>query len=131
MITTYLIIQAALFSISVWGFVQSQKFLKLSPSISRASDLENFKRLVRHNMYGALVYICLSIPALLLSMFLTFSYGVIGFGIVVGVSIPQFLFGRYSKTFEVKSRNVPCAVEYAAEHQRIGHSWGKKALPDF
>ena len=82
-------------------------------------------------MYGAVVYMALAIPSLLMSMYITYTYGIFGLAVIIGVSIPQFLFGKYSKTFEVKSRTVPCATEYAEEHTRVGQAWGKNALPDF
>jgi hypothetical protein len=131
MITTYLFLQGALLLLAVGGFFQVQHFLRNNPSISTARDLDNFKRLARVNMYVALVYIVLSIPVVLISMYLGFSAGLTGVAIVLVASAPHFALGQYMKKLEEKSRTLECASQYAEEHRRIGQVWQKKALPDF
>jgi hypothetical protein len=131
MITTYLLLQAALFLLSIGGFFQVRQFLSSSTLIASPQDLDRFKRMARLNMYVALVYMVLAIPGILMSMYLTFMYGLYGLGIVLAVSVPQFLFGKYLKSLEDKSRSLPCSSEFVDEHRRIGQSWLKKPLPDF
>jgi len=131
MITTYLLVQGALLLLSVGGLFQVQRFLRSNPSIISAEGFDNFKRLARVNMYVALVYIVLSVPALLIGIYITYTYGVFGLVVVLAISVPQYLLGKYMKRVEDKSRSLECSTLYADEHRRIGETWVKKALPDF
>jgi hypothetical protein len=131
MITTYLFLQAALFFLTIGGYFQVRQFLSLNTSISNERGLDNFKRLARVNMYVALAYIAISIPMILMSMYIGYTLGIDGLALVLGISIPQIGLGVYLKSSEDKTRSLPCTDQYAAEHRRIGLAWQKNVLPDF
>jgi hypothetical protein len=131
LITTYLVLNAAMFLLGVFCFMQVRGFLNRNSSITGPSQLEDFKRMARGNMYGALVYIALAIPSVLLTIYITMTDRLYGFVIAMAVSAPAFFFGKYSKKFEQRSRNMECAGPYADEHKRVGQAWVKNLLPDF
>jgi ABC-type multidrug transport system fused ATPase/permease subunit len=131
MITTYLLLQAAMFLVAVGGFFHVKQFLDAHPYIRRDGDFENFKRLVRFQMYVALVYIGLAVVGIAMSMYLSWAFGFFGLFVVVLVSVPHYVLGKQMKKLEQKSRELECAVQFADEYQRIGTVWRKKALPDF
>ena len=131
MITIYLILQAVSFAIVIAAFLSVEKFLKRHNSITRPHELDSFKRMARFNMYAALVYIVLTIPLVLMSLALTFWYGLMGLAIVLAISVPQTLFSFHMKKREEKTRLMQCSSDLAAEHQQVAHSWLKKAVPDF
>jgi len=131
MITTYVVLQAVMFLISIGGFVQVKQFLSRCGSIRSEDDLTAFKKLARVNMYVALGYMAIGGPTILLSIYIGYMYSFYGIGIVLLVSVPQFLFGKYLKGLEDKTRSMTCSDAYLLEHRRVTESWLKKALPDF
>jgi len=131
MIYTYLLLQIALFLLSLGGYFQVKKFLSQHNTISNHRHLDNFKSLVRVNMYIALVYIALGIPGILMSIYLGFAYGLLGIVCVLALNVPHFLFGKYLKSLEEKARQLQCSSEYSQEFRMIGETWFKKALPNF
>jgi ABC-type multidrug transport system fused ATPase/permease subunit len=131
MITTYILLQAAMFLIAVGGFFQVKQFLSGHAFIRTDGDMDRFKRLARAQMYAALVYIVLAIVGVAMSMYLTWVIGVYSLVLVVLVSLPHYALGNQMKKLEEKSRGLECAERFAAEYERIGLVWRKKALPDF
>ena len=131
MIFIYVSLQVALVLLSIGGYFQVKKFLGLHSSVSDYDQLRAFKSLVRTNMYIALVYLLIGIPALLLSIYIGFIYGLLGVIFVVAINIPHFLFGRHLKSLEEKARQLQCTADLSDEYRRIGETWFKKALPDF
>ena len=131
MIYAYIVLQVVLFILSLVGYFQVKKFLSRHNSISDGRHLDNFKSLVRVNMYVALVYIALGIPGILMSVYLGFAYGLVGIAGVIAINIPHFLFGKYLKSLEEKARQLECSTEYSQEFRTIGETWFKKALPNF
>jgi len=131
MIYTYLLLQIALFLLSLGGYFQVKRFLSEHSTISNGRHLDNFKSLVRVNMYIALVYIALGIPGILMSIYLGFAYGLLGIVCVLVLNVPHFLFGKYLKSLEERARKMHCSSEYSEEFRTIGETWFKKALPNF
>ena len=131
MITTYVLLQAAMFLIGVGGFYQVKQFLDSHPFIRRDGDFDNFKRLARFQMYVALVYIVLALVGIAMSLYLSWEFGLVGVVVVILVSVPHHLLGNKMKKLEERSRGLECSVQYADEYERIGMVWRKKALPDF
>ena len=131
MIYAYVVLQIVLLMLSLAGFFQVRKFLAAHNSISNAGHLDNFKSLVRGNMYVALAYIALGIPGILMSIYIGFVYGLMGIVLVLVINIPHFLFGKHLKSLEEKARQLQCSAEYSQEFRMVGETWFKKALPNF
>jgi hypothetical protein len=131
MIYAFLALQLALFLLSVGGYFQVKKFLGLHGDIANESNLDAFKSLVRVNMYVALVYLILGVPSVGMSIYFGFAYGISGLLLVVAISIPQFLFGKHLRGLEERSRTLPCRSDLGEEYAAVGHTWMKKALPNF
>jgi hypothetical protein len=131
MIYAYVAIQLALLTLALAGYVQVRKFLSSHTSISDHADLNSFRSLVRTNMYISLVYIVLGIPAILMSVYLGFAYGLIGMFAVLALNAPQFLFGKYLRSLEERARQLRCSSDLSDEFRLIGETWFKSALPNF
>lgn len=129
-IPIYIALNAVLFVISVFGFLQVRQFLNQTPVISGPAHIDAFKRLVRTNMYLAVVVLCLALPSLLLTIYIAYAVDY-GFFIAIAFSVPSMLFSKYAKTFDERARNLACDAAYDAEHKRIAQAWGKSLLPDF
>ncbi len=131
MIYTFLVLQLALFLLSLGGYFQVKKFLGLHNDIADESHLDAFKSLVRVNMYVALVYLVLGIPSIGMSIYFGFAYGIPGVLLVLAISVPQFLLGKHLRGLEERSRTLACRSDLGEEYAAVGHTWMKKALPDF
>ncbi len=131
LMTIYLVLNAAMFLLGVFCFMQVRQFLSQHSSIDGTAQLEDFKRLARVNMYVAIVYLALAIPSILLTIYITYTTGLYGFVIAIAVSTPAYFFGKYSKKFEEQARTMACDAAYDYEHKRISHAWVKNLLPDF
>ena len=59
LMTTYLVLNAAMFLLGVFCFMQVRQFLSQNSSINGPAQLEDFKRMARINMYVAIVYLAL------------------------------------------------------------------------
>ena len=90
-----------------------------------------FKRMVKVNMYVALGYLVLALPGILLSLYLPFSEGLIGVGVVLLINAPIFFLGNQTKKLEMRSRELECTPALADEYRSVGETWHKKALPNF
>ena len=131
MIYAYLVLQAMLLLLSFGGFLQVRKFLSRHNAISDYSHLDAFKALVRLNMYLALVYIAMGIPAIVMSVYLGWEYGLFGIFAVMAVNIPHFMFSKYLRSLEEQARQLHCLPQFSAEFKMVGETWFKKALPNF
>ena len=131
MMYAYLALQLCLFGLSLFGYFQVKKFLSTHNAIATPTHLDNFKSLVRTNMYGALVYMVLGVPGLLLSIYFGWAYGLMGIAGVTVVNVLQLLFGQQLKRLEDKARRLQCAHDLSNEFRTIGEVWFKKALPNF
>ena len=131
MIYAYLALQLGLFLIAAGGYFQVKKFLGLYSEISDQESLDAFRSLVRVNMYIALAYAALAFPSIGLSIYFGYAYGIFGLVLVIAVSVPQFLFGKYLRTLEERSRKLACNLTYQEQYFAVGETWFKKALPDF
>ena len=127
----YLVLQLALFLLALGGFFQVKQFLSQHDRITSGRHLDNFKSLVRVNMYIALAYLALAAPGILLSIYFGFTYGVSGSAFVIALNVPHFLFAKYLKVLEVMASRLECSREYADEFRAVSETWFKKALPNF
>jgi hypothetical protein len=83
-------------------------------------------------MYGAIVYLALGLPTLLLGAYIVVTLGVVGLAAVLATSLPAYLLSRKVRALEATARGAPCANDLLlAEHRKIGEAWVKNVLPNF
>ena len=128
---TYILMQSAMFLIAIGGYFQVSKFLRHNSSIADGSNFDAFKNLVRVNMYVAILSILVAIPTVLLSIYISWTEGFFGIGLVLGTSIPQILFSKKLKMFEQRSKQLHCSDQFADEYRLVADAWTKKLLPNF
>ncbi len=111
-----------------------KKFLSSTPAITTGHDLENFKAMVRQQMYQSLLQILV-----LGGMGITGIYGIINgklsfmeFVFFLLLNGAVFFFGRYAKKFEYQARGFSIADKtLAGEYASVCESWIKRPFPDF
>ena len=132
MITLYVLFNAGLAAILLWGRHEATTFLASHSVINSVPAMEAFKRLARRNMIGALIFIPLGLVSIVWSVYLGFRLGLVGVAVVLAVQIPLFALGRNLKKYETRARSMGSSdATLAEEHQRISETWVKKAVPDF
>ena len=131
MLYAYVLLQLALFLICLGGYFQVSRFLHQHSAIRDATEMGAFKRMVKVNMYVALGYLILGFPVILLSLYLPFTEGLMGIGVVLLINTPIFLIGNQTKKLEMRSRELECSSALADEYRSVGETWHKKALPNF
>jgi hypothetical protein len=131
MIYTYAAVETALFLLSLAAYFQVKKFLAAHNAIANESDMSNFRSLARGNMYLTLVYLVLSLPALLLSIYIGYAYGLLGIVAVFIFNGPHFLFIQHLKSLQERLRGLHCTPELSNEFHAVRETWHKRALPNF
>lgn len=132
MVTLFLLLNLVLVTLTLWGRLEVKRFLAAYPVIDDATAVDAFKTLARRNMVGALVFLPLGIGSVLFAVYLVSQLQLVGLAIALAVQIPSFLLGRNLLRLERQARELECADEELQDmHRKIGHSWVKKALPDF
>ncbi len=116
---------------SLVGGARLQGFLARTPAIATHADLENYKGVVRRQMYQALVQMALLVAALLASV-VGLARGRLSLFWVLAGNAAVLALGLAGKVIETKARSLPVREDgLAAEYRRVSASWLKKALPDF
>jgi uncharacterized membrane protein YjjP (DUF1212 family) len=117
--------------ISFYVKAKVENFLEKNTAIANEKSLEDYKNLVRFNMYGALAQIVLLVGAFgsgiayILNQGFTgiFSLFLLGFAVSVMKQVAQV---------EEKVRTLTCTTaELERQYTEISHIWKKKAFPDF
>ena len=109
-----------------------KKFLDRNPRISSTRSLEEYKAVVKVNMYGALVQGGVLLLAMIMCLVVVYYYGMPGLLLVILSNCLVIGFAMYLKKFEKRAKELPTdSEELAAEYRRITETWIKKALPDF
>ena len=118
-------------AISVYIKGKLEKFLAKNTAIANEKSLEEYKDIVRINMYGSIAQIVIIIGAFASCIAFIFAHGFRGafslflLGFAAG-------FGKDLSPLEEKVRSLTCATpELERKYQKISHIWKKKALPDF
>lgn len=111
-----------------------KNFIRETPRIETDQDLSRFRKIVKQQMYSALLQIFfLGTPVFI------FSYGVkigtLGFSDVLLVVVPNLaviLFGLLMKSLEKKGQSITSSSpELKNEIEHVIYSWKKKAIPDW
>ncbi len=109
-----------------------KRFMAGTPGIETEQDLEHFKKIVKHQMYAALLQIVLlGAPVFL------FSYGIqkgiLEFGDILFVIVPNSIviaLGLSLKKLEKKGQSISASTpELRSEVDSVVYFWKKKALP--
>ncbi|MCK5840650.1 MAG: hypothetical protein KAH31_00670 [Candidatus Sabulitectum sp.] len=111
-----------------------KKFMAGTPRIETGQDLEHFKKIVKHQMYAALLQI-----VLLGTPVFIFSYGIqkgiLGFGDILYVIVPNSIviaLGLILKKLEKKGQSISASTpELRSEVDSVVYFWKKKALPNW
>ncbi|KAF3886558.1 MULTISPECIES: hypothetical protein [Nostocales] len=108
-----------------------EKFLAKNPAIANKQSLEEYKSIVRLNMYGALAQIVLLAGAFICCIGNILNLGFRGAFSLFLVGIATGFLKQIGE-FEEKARTLSCAtIELERQYQTISHVWKKKALPNF
>lgn len=133
MFVRFAYIGLCLFSIAISVYIKGkvERFLTKNTAIANEKSLEEYKDIVRLNMYGAIAQIIIIIGAFASCVAFIFAHGVRG---VFSLFLLGFAagFGKELSQLEEKVRSLTCATpELERKYQNISHTWKKKALPDF
>jgi sulfite exporter TauE/SafE len=132
MAVAFVVLAVVLAGLMLWSRSDMSAFLARHSTLSNRHALEDFKQVVRRNMYGALAYMVLGGIGLLLGIALTVTQGLSGLALVLGVNVPLLLLGLANKQLETRARQLPCtSSELVRQVEQVGHTWVHKALPDF
>jgi hypothetical protein len=129
----FVYIGLCLLSIAVSFYVKRKLnfFLERNTAIANDKSLEEYKKLVRINMYGALAQILLIFGAL--GSFIAHIINQ-GFREVFSLFLLGFAVSFINEIgkLEEQVRTLNCATtELESQYKKISHIWKKKALPNF
>ena len=127
----YVLLQLVFLAVLLVGQRGLKVFLATHAAINDPAALEAFKQLVRGQMYAALAIIVLGLVAILGSVALAFTAGLLGLVFVLVLSGVGFVLGKATKTLELRARTLPCAETFRAEYLHICETWKSKPLPRF
>lgn len=132
MLPAFLVLAVVQAALSIWSRNVLNTFLARHPAVQGTATFEEYKQIVRGQMYAALVYLVLGIASLLLAIALAVSGGLATVALVVAVNVPLLLLGQSNKKIEERVRALPCSdPQLAGEYARVGESWVRRPLPDF
>lgn len=122
-----------LLSIALTFYVKAllEKFLQKNTVITNEKSLEDYKNVVRIDMYIALTQIILLVGAFASCIASILHQGFSGaFSLfLLGFAVS---FAKPVSELEEKARTLTCATtELESQYKKISHVWQKKALPDF
>lgn len=116
----------------VWSGSEVKRFLKRHHEISDVRVLEEFKSLVKRNMYAALVQFVVLSLGLILGIILMFTFKHLGVLAVLTVNSLIFSLSQIFGKLEKKARSLPVANENLAQkYRQVSETWVKKPFPDF
>ncbi len=131
MILGYIAINVAFMGVLLWSRAVLAGFLRGHEAIESAATLDEFKGIVRRNMYAALGSAVFGVVSLIWAVLLIREYGAIGLVVVLALSAPLLLLSLSTNKLERRSRSLACDPVLQEEYARVSEVWIKKALPDF
>lgn len=132
MLAAFLVLAVVQAGLSLWSRRVLQSFLARHPAVQGTATFEEYKQLVRGQMYGALAYLVLGIASLALAISLAVRGGLGAVVLVVAVNVPLLLLGNSNKKIEERVRALECSdPQLAGEFARVGETWVRRPLPDF
>ena len=125
-------IYVAAVGVSLASAASLQRFVAAHPAIADRATLDQYKTLVRRQMYLALGMLVLLGAGILAGLALIHRQGLAALGAVLAANVVVFLFGMLHRRSERRVRSLPAgSPELDDEYQRVSTSWVKKAVPDF
>jgi hypothetical protein len=118
----------------VWGKSRIEAFLAAVPAITIPRELQEFKRMVKQQMYLALVQLFLLGGALLLMIYGILTGRLSLLEVVLLGLVNVFIFLMAYRFKRIEQRAASLAVEnpdLLAEYQRVCIVWRRKPLPDW
>jgi hypothetical protein len=116
---------------SLAGYFGVSGFLSRRPAIGSETDLDEFKGMVRRQMYQALAQMAVLISAILTGIW-GLASGQAGLWLVLGLNLLIMALGKLMTGQETKARSLPVLVpELAGPYQAVCETWVKKPFPDF
>lgn len=118
----------------VWGRISVKRFMAVHQRISTMMELTRFKRMVRKQMFQALIQIILlgSMGTLSFVGILIGSIDTIQFLAVLAMNGVVIYTGNQGKSIENRARDLPVDdLELRTQYGNICRTWRLKAFPDF
>lgn len=113
------------------GVIKVKSFTSQYSSIKCIGDLENFKNLVRVQMYQALLQITFLSAALVLGIYGILK-GELSLLVVLAMNVVILILGKSFKRIEDSTRSLPVDDErLQAEYRDICRTWLHKPFPNF
>lgn len=108
-----------------------QSFLSRGKAITTQTDLEEFKAMVRRQMYQALLQMVLLGAGCMIGLYGIFT-GKLGLLLVLALNGSVFVMGAAFRGLERRARSFPVDDPgLQAEYARVCDSWLHKPTPDF
>lgn len=117
-----------------WGKGRIETFLAGVPAITTSRELNQFKQMVKEQMYLALVQLLLLGGALVLMIYGILAERLDFLHIVILILVNTFIFlmARRFKHIEQRAASLPVEDQMLeAEYQRICLTWRRKPFPDW
>lgn len=121
-------------AINVLCWLHIQAFLRDHTAISGHQDFDEFKVVIKVNMYAALAMIVITVATMLTAV-VALAMGAVG---IVTFVIGMFIFavrmavgGMTMKSIEGDLRKVPVVPDLRDEHAYVLKRWTSSALPDW
>ncbi|MDJ0733278.1 MAG: hypothetical protein QNJ47_04190 [Nostocaceae cyanobacterium] len=125
----------ALYSYGVWALLHAgneiNNFLKRHQKIIDEQVLEEYKSLVKRNMYMALVQIFVLVSGTIMGLIIMVRNGGAGLIILIIGNLSIIITAEGIRTLETKVRSLPCAEHLAKQYKRVNRVWVKQAFPHF
>jgi hypothetical protein len=107
-------------------------FLKRHKTIASEHVLEEFKALVRRQMYMVYFLLYFLLIGLFLNVIVVIHHGLLGFALTVLVNAYSFLQSQYFRNLGKKARSLKAANELLErKYYLVSNTWANKPLPDF
>ena len=111
---------------------QIKTFLKKHKSIANEQTLEEFKFLVRCQMYLVYFLLFFLIIGFFLNIVVVLNHGLFGLTVTLLIYAYSFWQSQYFRRLEKKARYLNAANEILArKYYLVSYTWANKPLPDF
>jgi len=119
---------------SIWFGLELRRFVNQTRMLSNENDMNNYKTVVAHQMYAALVLILLLVPPPVI-YFLGLRADELSGADILFVIVPAaliILLAVYFKRYESLAKTMPVGTqELLEERDAVVHTWQRKPLPNW
>lgn len=132
LIVAYLTLCGLSIAISVWGETELKNFLVKNSAIANDKSLNEYKTMVRLNMYLSLAQIVILGTALCVGLALISSKGASAGFFVTLMLLGVYKLGKGISKLEKQAQTLPCTTnDLDRQHKKITEIWIKKPFPNF